>query len=60
MDTCSKTHPLYIEALDGYLFNTHPLYIEAVSKDLKKFEDKLKQLLQRYSFYSLQKYFCYK
>jgi hypothetical protein len=37
-----------------------PLYIKAVSKDLKKFEEKLKQFLQRFSFYSLQEYFFYK
>jgi hypothetical protein len=42
------------------VYNNLPLYIEAVSKDLKKFEGKLKQFLQRYSFYSLQQYFCYK
>jgi hypothetical protein len=42
------------------VYNNLPLYIKAVSNDFKKSEEKLKQFLQRYSFYSLQEYFCYK
>jgi hypothetical protein len=42
------------------VYNNLPLYIKAVSKDLNKFEKKLKQFLQIHPFYSLQKYFCYK
>jgi hypothetical protein len=44
------------------VYNNLPTHtsIKDISNDLKKFEVKLKQILQLHSFYSLHEYFCYR
>jgi hypothetical protein len=49
-----------IHYLEIKFYNSLPPHIKDVSGEPKKFEIKLKQFLQIYSFYSLQDYFNYK
>jgi hypothetical protein len=42
------------------IYNNLPPHIKDISNDLKKFEVKLKQILQIDSFYSLQEYLNYR
>jgi len=39
------------------IFNKLPPYIKDISNNIKKFENYLKQFLQKHSFYSLEEYF---
>jgi hypothetical protein len=56
--TCNlKKYQMGIKYLEIKVYNNLPSHIKDMSNNPKKFEIRLKQILQIYSFYSLQEYF---